>query len=270
MNSMELKEAAKKIRIKCLELCHKYKASHLGGAFSIADILVYLYFKELNVNSSDPKMPNRDRLFYSKGHACTSLYSVLELKGFFNNLISEFTVNESFFTSHVNSKIPGVELSTGSLGHAMPVACGVAFSGQKQNAKWRTFVIVSDGELDEGSNWEAIMFAAHQKLSNMILIVDYNKIQSFGTTKEVMDLDPLDQKFQAFNWNVFSIDGHSFNDLENVFLKINEHQNGKPNVIIANTIKGKGVSFMENQLSWHYKSPNSDEINKAIQEITNS
>jgi len=264
-----LKEISKQIRIKCLEICHKHKASHLGGAFSVADILTVLYFDFLKVDAKKPKWEERDRLFYSKGHACTALYSALEIKGFYEGLKENFTINDSVFTSHVNNKVPGIELSTGSLGHALAVSCGVAMAGKIDNKNWNVVTIVSDGELNEGSNWEAILFAPHHKLDNLILIVDYNKIQSFGSIKEVLNLDSLTDKFKAFNWNTIEIDGHNFTEIKNSLQKSSEFKNSKPTAIIANTIKGKGVSFMENQLSWHYKSPNDKELDLAISEIQN-
>ncbi len=263
-------EISKKIRIKCLELCYKYKASHLGGAFSVTDILSVLYFRFLNVDPANPKWEDRDRLFYSKGHACTSLYAALELKGFYTNLIDRFTINDSYFTSHVNSLVPGVEFSTGSLGHALSVSCGTALAGKLNGKNWKVICIVSDGELNEGSNWEAILFAPHNRLDNLLLIVDFNKIQSFGTVKEVLCLDSLTDKFKAFNWNVLEIDGHDHQQILESLEVFKINKNGKPTVLVANTIKGKSVSFMENNLAWHYKSPNDSELELAVQEIQNS
>ena len=258
---------SKDIRIKCLQLCHKYKASHLGGSFSIADILSVLYFNFLKTKTSDPQWVDRDRVFYSKGHACTALYSVLELKGFFTGLLDKFTENDSEFTSHVNSKVPGVELSTGSLGHALSVACGTALALKIDTKAAKTICIVSDGELNEGSNWEAILFAPHHKLNNLLLIVDYNKIQSFGTTEEVLDLNSLPDKFEAFNWNVIEINGHDHNEILQSLKQFESVQNELPTVIVAHTIKGKSVTFMENSLPWHYKSPNDQQLEQAIREI---
>ncbi|MBL7669069.1 MAG: transketolase [Bdellovibrionaceae bacterium] len=260
-------EFAKILRVKCLELCFRHKASHLGGALSVADLISVLYFSFLNVRPNEPEWKERDRLFYSKGHACTALYSALEMRGFFENLLESFTVNESVFTSHVNHKVPGIEFSTGSLGHALPVSIGVALSGKKQSCEWSVVTIVSDGELDEGSNWEGILFAPHHKLDNLILIVDFNKIQSFGTVKEVLDLGSLPDKFKAFNWNVFELDGHNHFDINKILLDIRKLKNGLPSVIISHTIKGKGVSFMENSLAWHYKSPNPEEFALAMKEL---
>ncbi|HPI41071.1 MAG TPA: transketolase [Pseudobdellovibrionaceae bacterium] len=263
-------DIAKKIRIRCLELCYKHKASHLGGAFSVADIITVLYFQYLNVDPSNPKFENRDRLFYSKGHACTSLYATLELKGFFKDLIENYTSNGSPITSHVSHKVPGIELSTGSLGHALPVSVGVALAGKHKKSSWRVLTIVSDGELDEGSNWESILFAPQKKLDNLTLIVDYNKIQSFGHTKDVIDLDPLGDKFKSFGWSVYEINGHDHFEIKKTLLELDSNTTQKPKVIIAHTIKGKGVSFMEGQLAWHYKSPNATELAQGIKEILES
>lgn len=266
-NSTEL---AKNIRLTCLEMCFNKKASHIGGAFSITDVLAVLYSNILNINPKAPNANDRDRVFYSKGHACTSFYAVLGLTGFYDiNNLDTFTDNGSYFTSHVNHKIPGVELSTGSLGHALSVACGVALAGKRTQKPWHVYTIVSDGELDEGSNWEAILFAPHHKLDNLTLIVDYNKIQSFGTVEEVLNLEPLTDKFAAFGWHVTLIDGHDHNEILQALSNKNI-PHGIPSVIIANTIKGKGVSFMQGELAWHYKSPSKEQFDAAWQEVEGS
>lgn len=261
---------AKQIRLRSLELCFHKRASHIGGAFSIADVLAVLYQAILENNPSDPTNPLRDRLFYSKGHACTTLYATLEAKGYFRDidLLKEFTRDGSHFTSHINHHLPGVELSTGSLGHALGITCGVALAAKRQGKSFTTFTIVSDGELDEGSNWEAILFAPQHKLDNVVLIVDYNKIQSFGKTDEILSLDPLGEKFKAFNWKVVEIDGHSHSQIFQSLLSAKTDRGGRPKVIIAHTIKGKGVDFMENQLSWHYKSPNEQEYENARKQLS--
>lgn len=258
---------ANNVRKSVLELCHKKKASHIGGAYSVADVLAVLYDGVMNVRSDNPEWSDRDRLFYSKGHACTALYAVLNEKGFFKDLdlFNDYTSNGSYFTSHVNHKLPGVELSTGSLGHALGVACGVALAAKRQNKGYHIYTIVSDGELDEGSNWEAILFAPHNKLDNMTLVVDYNKIQSFGRIEDVLALDPLKDKFAAFHWNVIEIDGHDHQAIKEAF--DTSFDNKKPKVIIAHTVKGKGVSFMENELLWHYRSPSDDDYVKALAEL---
>ena len=255
------------VRQKCLTLCHKYRASHIGGAYSVADVLAVLYSDVLTYRADDPFWKERDRVFYSKGHACTSLYASLELAGFYSGLDQQFTVNGSIFTSHVSHKVPGVELSTGSLGHALSVSAGVALAAKRRGCQWKVFTVVSDGELDEGSNWETILFAPHHKLNNLCLIIDYNKIQSFGTVNEVLMLDPLRKKLEAFNWDVYEIDGHDHTQIREVLQKFKQTNDSRPTVIICNTIKGKGISFMENQLAWHYKSPNDDELARGLKEL---
>jgi len=260
---------AKEIRLIALQLCFEKKASHLGGAFSIADILAELYGNFLAFNADNPADKSRDRLFYSKGHACTALYAALHLKGFFKqlNLFEDFTANGSYFTSHVNHNLPGVELSTGSLGHALGVSCGVAIAAKRRKMDNTVVTILSDGELDEGSNWEAILFAQHHRLDNLIVIVDYNKIQSFGTVEQVMALEPLAKKFDAFNWDVVELDGHDHMQIQSVLQSVKLKKNGRPKMLIAHTVKGKGVSFMENKLAWHYKSPSEADYQLARIEL---
>lgn len=265
----ELKEISYELRKKIIQLSFDNRASHVGGAMSILDILVVLYFQIINKNPQDSHWSERDRVFYSKGHACMALYTVLQKAGYFSEEeLDTFTKNGSIFTSHVNHKVAGVELSTGSLGHALNVACGVALSGKIKNQKWNVYTVLSDGELNEGSNWEAIMFAPHHKLNNLTLIIDYNKIQSFGTTKEVLDLDyssSLVEKLKAFGWDTFEIDGHNYTQIIHTF-QATKHAL-KPRAIIANTVKGKGVDFMENNLAWHYKSPNAEELKSALNQL---
>lgn len=257
---------AQRIRLQCLHMCHSKKASHLGGAFSVADILAVLYGSILVKDPAQPKAPQRDRLFYSKGHACTALYAVLADSGYFPaSDLDTFTDNGSYLTSHVNHKIAGVELSTGSLGHALSVAAGVALAGKRRRQAWHTYAIVSDGELDEGSNWEAILFAPHHGLDQLTLVVDYNKIQSFGSTAEVLNLDPLADKFTAFGWEAVEVDGHDHAQLQAALAP--HGRSGKPRAVIAHTVKGKGVSFMEHQLAWHYKSPDAAQYDAARAEL---
>ncbi|WP_109478983.1 transketolase [Paraburkholderia sp. C35] len=266
---MDTASFANAVRLRALELCHLKRTSHIGGAFSVADILAVLYNEVLEVDPATTQSPTRDRLFYSKGHACTALYASLELRGFFDaeDLTQGFTADGSYFTSHVNHRVPGIELSTGSLGHALGVACGTALAGLRRRLPYTVFTIVSDGELDEGSNWEAILFAAHQKLDNVVVVVDYNKIQSFGSVADVMNLEPLADKFRAFNWAVEEVDGHSIEDLSTTLLNAKTERAGKPKCVIAHTIKGKGVSFMEESLAWHYRSPSQTDYENARIEL---
>jgi transketolase len=261
------KELAREIRRLSLNMVFKAKASHIGGALSMADILAVLYYDILNVYPENPSNPNRDRFLLSKGHACTGLYAVLALKGFFPvEDLNSYAQDGSIFLSHSSHYVPGIELSAGSLGHALSVGCGLALAAKRNKAAWKTYCLLSDGELDEGSNWEAILLAPHLRLNNLILIIDYNKIQSLGTVKDVLDLKSLKEKFLAFRWETYEVDGHDHKQIKEVLL-LATNTNDMPKVIIAHTIKGKGVSFMENKLLWHYKSPTQDQFDLAIQEI---
>lgn len=259
-------EVARKIRAHALRMVHVAKSSHIGTCLSMADLLAVLYFSVLRIDPKNPLMPDRDRFILSKGHGAAILYATLAARGFFpESDLAEYCVDGSSLTGHVNAKVPGIELSTGSLGHGLGVGCGMALAGRIEDP-YRVFVLVSDGELDEGSNWEAILFAPHHRLENLTLIVDYNKIQSFGTIKEVLELEPLVAKFESFGWGVREVDGHDCKAIQDAcdelpFLK------GRPNVIIAHTVKGKGVTFMENQLAWHYKSPSTEQLATALQEL---
>jgi transketolase len=265
VNSIDL---VKEVKTACLQLAHNANASHLGGAFSIADVLSVLYSDILAFNCLDPTWPERDRVFYSKGHASTAYYATLKQVGFFDEeALHSFSKNGSFFTTHVNHKVPGVELSTGSLGHALSVACGVALAGKRKNAGWQVYAILSDGELNEGSNWEAILFAPHHKLNNLTLIIDYNGIQSLGSVAEVLELKPLKQKFESFGWHVIEIDGHNHTEIQHCLRKENSLKIERPKVIIAHTVKGNGIDFMEHNLAWHYKSPDKEQLKIALAQI---
>lgn len=256
---------AKKIRLRTLAMVHGAKASHVGSCLSMADILAVLYGAPiLRFDPKKPDWPERDILLISKGHAAAIGFAILGECGYFPvEWLDKYTQNGSLLQGHLSHHVPGVELSTGSLGHAMAVGCGLAIAAKREKTGRRVFVIVSDGELDEGSNWEAILFAAHHKLGNLTVIVDYNKIQSFGTTAEVADLEPLADKWRAFRWDVREIDGHDHNALAGAL----SAPAGQPSVVVAHTVKGKGVSFMENKLEWHYKSPSDEMLALAIAEI---
>jgi len=253
------------LRKKIVTLAYKNKASHVGGALSVADILAVLYGRILKYDIDNPLSIDRDRLFYSKGHACLALYAVLQETGFYPATeLDTFTADGSYFTSHVNHQVPGIELSTGSLGHALNVACGVALAGKRKNSGWQVYAILSDGELDEGSNWEALLFAPHHQLHNLTVIVDYNKIQSFGSVQQVLGLEPLKDKMNAFGWDTVETDGHNHNALLHI-LSTEKNRSSQPRMVIAHTIKGKGVPFMENELAWHYKSPSEAQLKEALQ-----
>lgn len=264
---MESIDLARKIRITSVEMVHRAHASHIGGALSMADILAVLYADVLNYDPKNPKSDDRDRCLLSKGHACVSFYAVLAHCGFYPlKDLETYGTNGSEFLCHTSHNIPGVEISAGSLGHGFPIACGIALGAKIQHKAFKTYVICGDGEMDEGSNWEAFLFAAHHKLNNLCVIIDYNKIQSLGDTNDVMQLEPLQSKLESFNWNVIAVDGHNHDELKAAFTNFKTEQD-KPTVIIANTIKGAGVSYMENNLAWHYKSPNDEQFETALKEL---
>jgi transketolase len=261
-------ELALKSRIEVLHMMHRANASHIGSCFSMLDILAVLYGEILNIDPKNPYLPDRDRFILSKGHGTAALYAILSERGFFPlDWLQSYYQNGSELIGHTNSKgIPGVEVSTGSLGHGLPIGCGLALAAKRDQLSYRVYVLLSDGELDEGSNWEAILFAPQHLLDNLVVIIDYNKIQGFGTVKEVLDLDPLYDKWKAFRWGVREINGHDYKQIEES-LKRTPFEPGLPSVIIAHTIKGKGVSFMENRLEWHYKSPNDEQLAQALAEL---
>jgi transketolase len=243
------------------------KASHIGGALSMADLLGVLYTDVLRVRPEDPQWEDRDRFILSKGHSTVALYAALAAKGFISkDELSTYGQDGSRLMAHVSHKVPGVEFSTGSLGHGLPFGAGRALAAKRLKRNWRTFVMLSDGELDEGSNWEAILFAPQHRLDNLVVIIDYNKIQSLGSVAEVMDLHPLADKFHAFRWAVREIDGHNHEQIR-VALDTAPWESGRPSVIIANTVKGKGVDFMEDNLKWHYSSPNPDQLIAALAQL---
>ena len=263
----KLESLAKEIRRIALGLVYKSKSSHIGGAFSMADLLAVLYEEFIQISPDTLDHPLRDRFILSKGHACTSLYAVLALKGFFPmSDFDNYAEDGNSFLTHATHYVPGVELSAGSLGHGLSVACGLALGARSRGENWKTYCLVSDGEMDEGSNWEAILFAGHHHLSGLCLLIDYNKIQSLGFTHDIIDLEPLAEKMRAFQWNVIEIDGHNYSEIRNALKKARD-QHEKPTVIIANTIKGKGVSFMENKLLWHYRNPDEEQYKSALREL---
>jgi len=263
-------ELAKEIRKKSLQMVVSSGASHIGSALSIADILSVLYLDILNINRFNLKDPKRDMFILSKGHACVSVYATLGLLDFFPiSELDSYGKNDSNFMNHISHKVPGVEFSTGSLGHGLPFATGKALASKILNKKNKIFVILGDGELDEGSNWEALLFASHHKLDNLIAIVDYNNLQSLTTVKDTLNLEPLKDKFESFGSHVIDVNGHDHLALNKVIKEAIDIKD-KPVVIIANTIKGKGVSYMENKVKWHYSTPNDAELETAINEINNA
>lgn len=259
---------SKEIRREILDMIYKVKAPHIGSSFSIVEILVTLYFKYLKVSPCNPKDKNRDRFILSKGHGCPALYAVLAHKGFLNKeILKGFGCNGGTLEEHPTFDLTkGIEVSTGSLGHGLSIGAGMAISAKHDNNPYRVFVLLSDGENNAGFIWEAAMFAAHHKLDNLITIVDYNKIQALGRTEEVVNLEPFSDKWHSFGWGVKEIDGHDFTQLFSAFENIPFKQ-GRPSAIIAHTVKGKGVSFMEDKLLWHYKCPSEEEYLRAIKEL---
>ena len=267
---MKSEKAAKSARINALKMVHNANASHIASALSIIDILAVLYEDILNISSSDFEHIDRDRFILSKGHACVAVYSILAEFGFFpKELLLEYGKNESILMHHISHKVPGVEFSTGSLGHGLPFGVGKALTAKLKKKDWRTYLLLGDGEMQEGSNWEALMFAAHHKLGNLLLIIDYNNQQSLTSVDDTLSLQPLDKKLSSFGWNVLIADGHDHKDLKKC-MDAAKKIKSKPSVIIAKTTKGKGVSFMEDSVQWHYKPPNSKELAEAISEIKNA
>jgi|YNPNPStandDraft_1061719.scaffolds.fasta_scaffold40975_2 transketolase len=265
-----IEELALRLRRHCVMMTHRARSSHIGSCFSAVELLAVLYTQVLRVNPNWPDWPDRDRFIMSKGHAAAALYATLAEVGFFPvERLKAFCQNGSNMPGHAtHSAVPGVEISTGSLGHGLSVGVGMALAAKRDGKGYRVFVMLSDGECDEGSTWEAALFAPHHKLDNLIAIVDYNKIQSLGMVKEVLDLDPLAEKWKAFGWAVREVDGHDVHALIDVFSAL-PFETGKPSCVIAHTVKGKGVSFMENKLLWHYRSPQGEELERALAELVN-
>lgn len=266
MTSVNSQSLVRRMRAHALRMTHAAKASHIGSCFSAADIVAVLYSDVLKIKSSEPHWPERDRFIMSKGHAAAILYAALAETGFFPpDWLSTYSGNGAKLGGHVTGHgVPGVELSSGSLGHGLSVACGMALALHADKKSSRVYALLSDGECDEGSIWEAALFAGHHKLDNLTTIVDYNQIQSFGSVSEVLDLEPFADKWRAAKWEVSEVDGHDHAALQQ---QLTSFDAGKPRLIIAHTIKGKGVSFMEGQLAWHYKSVNDEQLAQALAEI---
>lgn len=263
----DTREFARNVRRSALQMVYSAKASHIGSALSICDIIAVLYAHTLVIDPTQPGYAERDRFILSKGHACVAVYAALAESGFFDkeNLLS-YGVDHSSLMNHISHKVPGVEFSTGSLGHGLPFAVGKAMVAKRRGFEWRTFVLLSDGELGEGSNWEAMMFAAHHGLDNLVAIIDYNNLQSLATVDKTLRIEPLVEKFSAFGWCAHEADGHDHTALAS-HLCATPWQPGKPSVLIAHTIKGKGVSFMENRVEWHYRNPNDVQLAQALAEL---
>lgn len=264
----ELKITANKVRQLIIEGVFNAKSGHPGGSLSAADIFTYLYFKELNVDPKNPKWADRDRFVLSKGHCCPGLYAALAIKGYFpEKEIKSLRHIGAMLQGHPDMKgTPGVDMSSGSLGQGVSAACGMALAAKMDNASYRVYAMLGDGECEEGQVWESAMFAAHHNLDNLCYIVDYNGLQIDGKVSEVAGLEPLDKKFESFGFEVIKICGHCFNQIEEAFEKAKSIK-GKPTVIIAETVKGKGVSYMEDQVGWHGKAPNQEQYELALNEL---
>lgn len=263
-----LREKATQIRIRSLQMTHRAGIGHPGGDFSAADILATLYFAVLQIDPCNPDASERDRFIMSKGHCSGSFYATLASAGFFpESELATYMQPLSRLNGHPDrNKLPGVEANTGALGHGLPIAVGCALAARMNHAAWRTFVLVGDGELQEGSNWEAAMTAAHYRLDRLVLIIDRNRIQQGDWTENTTCMEPLQNRWSAFGWAVAEVDGHDFAALLKVLTKL-PLAAGKPNCIIAHTIKGNGVSFMENQPLWHHHVPTDEELDAAIAEL---
>lgn len=256
------------IRRHGLEMTHLSRGSHIGAIFSVAEIISVLYTRVLRVRPEDPKWADRDRFILSKGHAGASVYAALAETGFFSvEELREHYANGSRLSGHVSHKgVPGIEFSTGSLGHGLSVAVGMALAGKMDNAPWRVYTVLGDGECDEGAVWEAALQGHQWKLDNLVAVVDFNRMQSLTFCEDTLSLEPFEDKWRAFGWDAVTVDGHDTEALETAFRRMSV-SNGKPHVIIARTTKGKGVSFMENDILWHYRTPQGEEYEAALKEL---
>jgi transketolase len=259
---------AARIRAHTLRMVHQAKASHVGTCFSMTDILAVLYGAVLRVDPARTDWPDRDRFILSKGHGAAAIYATLAECDFIPvEWLDTYCCDGTRLAGHITHYgVPGVEVSSGSLGHGLSIGSGMALAGKRDGRPYRVFTLLSDGECDEGSIWEAVLFAPHHKLDNLIAIVDYNKIQSFGTVKEVLDLEPFADKWRAFGWAVQEIDGHDIEQILHTLWSV-PFVAGQPSCVIAHTVKGKGVSFMENRLEWHYRSPDAGQLTRALSEL---
>ncbi len=268
MKKKELQIFAAKARIGVIEGVYNAKAGHPGGSLSICDLLAYLYNEEMNIDPKDPHMDSRDRFVLSKGHAAPALYATLALKGFFPvEDLKTLRKSDSYLQGHPNmNKIPGIDMSTGSLGQGISAAVGMALGAKLDKKDYRVYTVLGDGEIEEGEVWEAAMFAANQKLDNLVAVVDFNGLQIDGTIDEVNSAYPIADKFKAFKWNVIEIDGHDFDAIEDA-LNNAKGTKGVPTCIVMKTVKGKGVSYMEDAVGWHGKAPNTEEYEQAMTEL---
>jgi len=253
------------IRRSALKMVHRAKASHIGSALSIADILAVLYGQVMHFDPLQPYSQTRDRFILSKGHACVAVYAALAEAGYLSHKdLHTYGEDHSWLMNHISHKVPGVEFSTGALGHGLSFGVGKALAARINKEEWITYVLLGDGEMDEGSNWEALMFASHHRLCNLVAIIDCNNLQSLTSVSETLSIEPLAEKLLAFGWDISDIDGHDHRSLSQ---QLAQRSPTKPRAILARTIKGKGVSFMENQVDWHYKNPNDEELDAPLKEL---
>lgn len=268
MENLQLEKIANEVRKSIIKGVHSAKSGHPGGSLSVADLLTFLYFEEMNVDSNNPKMEDRDRLVLSKGHVAPALYAVLAEKGYFpKEDLTSLRKIDSYLQGHPDMKhTPGIDMSSGSLGQGISAAVGMAVAGKMDNKAFRVFAVLGDGEIEEGQVWEASMFAGAKNLDNLTVIVDNNNLQIDGTIEEVCSPYPIDKKFEAFNFHVINIDAHNFDEIR-AALKEAKETKGMPTAIIMKSIKGKGVSFMEDQASWHGSAPNDEQFKQAMEEL---
>lgn len=270
MNDIQKKECldlARKVRLHCLNMVYRGKSGHIGSMLSTADVYSVLYTRVLNVSPEQPEKESRDRFILSKGHGGAALLATLAERGFFPmEWLNGYYQDNGKLSGHISHHIPGVEFSTGSLGHGLPVACGMAMAAKQAKKTHRVFCMVSDGDLNEGSSWEAIMLAGQHRWDNLIMLVDYNRLQALGASEDIIDLEPLVPKLEMFGWKVAAVDGHDCEAIEDVLLKL-PLESGRPSAVIFKTVKGKGVSFMENDYKWHYGGLTAELLEQAIKEV---
>ena len=270
MNDIQKKECldlARKVRLHCLNMVYRGKSGHIGSMLSTADVYSVLYPRVLNVFPEQPEKESRDRFILSKGHGGAALLATLAERGFFPmEWLNGYYQDNGKLSGHISHHIPGVEFSTGSLGHGLPVACGMAMAAKQAKKTHRVFCMVSDGDLNEGSSWEAIMLAGQHRWDNLIMLVDYNRLQALGASEDIIDLEPLAPKLEMFGWKVAAVDGHDCEAIEDVLLKL-PLESGRPSAVIFKTVKGKGVSFMENDYKWHYGGLTAELLEQAIKEV---
>lgn len=267
MNDVDYADLAARVRAWAVQMTYWGHSGHVGSSLSMADLLAVLYGRVLRVDPANPRWPERDRFLLSKGHAAAGVYAVLAEKGFIpREWLRTYYQDGGRLSGHISHYVPGVEFSTGSLGHGLPVGVGMALHAKRRGLGHRVFVLMSDGDVNEGSTWEAIMFAAQHHLDNLIGIVDYNRVQALGHSEDIIDMEPFAPKWRDFGWSVQEIDGHDFAAIERSLLTV-PHEAGKPSAIIAHTIKGRGCSFMEDDYNWHYRHCNDELLAQALAEL---